>query len=308
VNPHGTEKPVVIWRNAKVGTRVFAPKPAVGPAGDPAVVAAAAARNIQVKDAKPLRELLSPEWAAKLNFGHSPDGTPLGPDDFATQGEGRFELPRPAAGAAALVFQVDAEIGKDRDTVVRIIFTNREDGKLTGIPTRALLGDPASKGYQRFKAGVLEMASILPPNAYGEPTPADKDPAPLPFDSSFNTPEHDEWVARVKYLRDDRFIYENILDDATRVQLDHAWSDLYSSFEYYDNYLDMLAKKFKLNLKVKHMSELNELQIAALPAEARKYIVLCAPPTSRCRRRSGPLVPGTWKTACVLHHWLGAVR
>ena len=27
---------------------------------------------------KPLRELLSPEWVAKLNFGHSPDGTPSG--------------------------------------------------------------------------------------------------------------------------------------------------------------------------------------------------------------------------------------
>jgi hypothetical protein len=271
VNPHGTAKPVVIWRNATVGTRVVAAKPAVGAAGDPVVLAAAAARNIQVKDAKPLREVLSPEWVAKLNFGHSPDGSPMGPDDFATEGEGRFELPRPA-GTAALVFQADAEIGKDRDTVVRIILTNREDGKLIGIPTRALLGDPKSRGFQVFKAGVLEMAALLPPNAYGEPTPADKDPAPLPFDSTFNTPEHDEWVARVKYLRDDRFIYENILDDAARIKLDHAWSDLHASFDYYDNYLDLLAKKFKLDLKVKHMSELNELQLASLPAEPRKYI------------------------------------
>lgn len=272
VNPNANSKPVIIWRNAVVGTRVLAPKSAVTAAGDPAAVAAAAARNFQVQNAKPLRELLSPEWVAKLNFGHAPDGSAMGPNDFATEGEGRFELPQAAPEAGAIVLQVDAEVGKDRDTVVRIIFTNRDDGKVFGIPTRALLGDPGSKGYAAFKAGVLEMVALLPPNAYAEPTPADKDPAPLPFDSRYNTPEHDEWVARIKYHRDDRFIYNNILDDATRLKLDRAWNDLYASFEYYDNYLDLLAKKFNLDLKIKHMQELNEVQLAALPAEARKYL------------------------------------
>ena len=263
-------KPVIIWRNAMVGTRVFGPKVAV--AGDPLVVAAAAAKNFQVRDAKPLRELLSPEWVAKLNFGHSPDGTEIGPNDFATVGEGRFELPQPDPAKVPLVLRVDAEIGKDRNTMVRIVFTNREDGKVAGIPTRALLGDANSKGYQAFKAGVFQMVALLPPNAYGEPTPADKDPAPLPFDSTYNTPEHDEWTARIKYIRDDRFIYNNILDDKTRLELDRAWTDLLYSFEYYDNYLDLFSKKFNLSLKIKHMSELNEVQLAALPAEARKYL------------------------------------
>lgn len=271
IDPHVSSKPVIIWRNARVGTRVFAPKP-VGVAGDPAVIAAAAARNVQVKDAKPLREWLTHDWVAKLNFGHSPDGTIMGPNDFATEGEGRFELPQQDPVAGPLVFQVDAELGTNRNTVVRIIFSNREDGKVPGIPTRALLSDPSSEGYRIFKAGVMQMVALLPPNAYGEPTPADKDPAPLPFDSTYNTPEHDEWVARIKYHRDDRFIYQNILDDETRAKLDRAWNDLYASFEYYDNYLDMLDRKFKLNLKLKHMSELSESRLSSLPPEARKYL------------------------------------
>lgn len=274
VNPNAMAQPVVIWRNAMVGTRAPAPKPqapvSAGP--DKAAVAAtvAAARTVQLQNLKPLRELLSPEWAAKLNFGHSPDGTPMGPNDFATAGQGMFEISREAGGAGIL--QVNGEIGKDRDTVVRIIFSNREDGKVPGIPTRALLGDPQSPGFHTFRNGVMELVALLPPNAYAEPTPADKDPAPLPFDSTFNTPEHDEFVGRVKYRRQDRFIYEKMLDDATRVKLDQAWNDLYASFAYHDNYVDMLDKKFKLNLNIKHVSELNEARVAALPAEARQYI------------------------------------
>ena len=63
-----------------------------------------------------------------------------------------------------------------------------------------------------------------------------------------------------------------MLDDATRVRLDNAWTDLRASFAYHDNYLRLLAEHFKLDLKVKHMSDLKQAQIDALPAEARKYI------------------------------------
>jgi hypothetical protein len=62
VNPNATAKPVIIWRNPRIGSRVFTR--AIPTAGDPALVAAAAARNVQIarkvqiKDAKPLREWL----------------------------------------------------------------------------------------------------------------------------------------------------------------------------------------------------------------------------------------------------------
>ncbi len=171
----------------------------------------------------------------------------------------------------AIDFQVDAAIGVDRDQVFRITIGDREEGP-RGIPTRAFVGDPQSAGYRKFKAGVLEFATILPPNSNIEPTPADKDPAPEPFDSTYNTPEHDAFVNDVKYVRGDRFVVENMLDEATRVRLDNAWTDLRSSFAYHDNYLRLLAEHFKLDLKVKHMSELKQAQIDALPAEARKYI------------------------------------
>ncbi len=272
INPNASAKPVIIWRNARIGKRISLAKDVAAETAEAGGVVLTN-RNSKIEDVKPLRQYLTREWLEKLNFGHSPDGTVLGPDDFATVGEGRFEVPQPPPGSPPLVFLSEAEIGKDRDTVVRIVFSTRDDGKIFGIPIRALLGDPPSKGYQTFKSGVLEMAAILPPNAYKEPTPADKDPAPLPFDSTYNTPEHDEWVGRIKYLRDDRFIYTYVLDDPTRVKLDQAWNDLFSSFEYFDNYADMLAKKFKLDLKVKHMSELTELQLASLPAEPRKFFL-----------------------------------
>ncbi len=218
----------------------------------------------------PLRTAVTEETARRLGFGKSPDGSEIGPDDFASDGSINFEVPLPQ-GVVAIDFQVDAAIGVDRDQVFRITIGDREEGP-RGIPTRAFVGDPQSAGYRKFKAGVLEFATILPPNSNIEPTPADKDPAPEPFDSTYNTPEHDAFVNDVKYVRGDRFVVENMLDEATRVRLDNAWTDLRSSFAYHDNYLRLLAEHFKLDLKVKHMSELNQAQIDALPAEARKYI------------------------------------
>jgi hypothetical protein len=140
-----------------------------------------------------------------------------------------------------------------------------------GIPVRALIGDPQSAGYRAFKVGVLELASLLPPNAYGEPTPADKDPIPLPFDSAYNVPEHDDFDTRVKYVRDDKFIYQHILEDADRKRVDYAWKDLYSSFAYHDNYLAILAAHYNFDLKGKHIGDLTRADFDAMPAEMRPY-------------------------------------
>jgi len=118
------------------------------------------------------------------------------------------------------------------------------------IPVRALLADPQTAGYRMFKTGVLELFSLMPPNSNSEPTPADKDPIPEPFPSAYNVPEHDEFDTRVKYVRDDRFIYQNILEDDVRVRVDHAWNDLYASFAYHDNYLSMIAEHFQVDLIV----------------------------------------------------------
>jgi hypothetical protein len=281
VNPMATGKPVIIWRNATIGFRTgFGRGPAQPVAGDQnatdqaaaaAVGAGAQRRGLPPVPRHPLREVVTDESAAQLAFGKSLDGAPVGPDDFASDSSVSFEVKLPQ-GVSVFDLQVDAEVGADRNQVFRVVFSDRADGSVRGIPVRAILGDPESKGYQTFKAGVLELAAIMPPNANGEPTPADKDPVPLPFDSTYNVPEHDDFDTTVKYIRDDRFIYEHMLDDATRARVDHAWNDLYASFEYHDHYVQLLAKHYNLDLKGKHISQLDEATLGAFPAEARQYM------------------------------------
>ncbi|MES1256791.1 MAG: DUF1592 domain-containing protein, partial [Acidobacteriota bacterium] len=271
VDPHAKAKPIVIWRNAMVGIRSAPPRAAAADAGAAVDPAVAARGRGAVQGAKPLRTVLSPEMAARLHFGESPDGTILGPNDFASDGSVSFEVPIPA-GAQGAVLQVDASIGSDHNAVMRVTFSDRADGPARGITVHAILGDPQSAGYSAFKAGFLELVKTLPPNSQGEPAPADKDPPPEPFDKTFNTPEHDAFDSRVKYIRDDKFIYDNMLDDATRARLDQAWNDLYASFEYHDNYVDLLATKYGLKLPGKKIADLDQATLDKLPAEPRRYI------------------------------------
>jgi mono/diheme cytochrome c family protein len=274
-------KPVVVWRNAKVlvrkagqGRGAAAPPPPVEEPveGAPVDAAALKARALPTGPTILLKDFVSPETAAKLGFGKSPDGSEVGPNDFVTVGNtASIQLPVPE-GAVGFVLQVDATVGKNHDEVVRITFSNRADGPPPGIPVHAMVGDMQSAGYRKFKAGVMELVALLPPRSNSEATPADKDPPPLPFDPTYNTPEHDAFDNNVRFQREDRFIVENILDDATRVKLDQAWNDLHSSFDYHDQYLQLLADHFKLTLKSKKMADLTAADVEAMPEEARKYV------------------------------------
>lgn len=280
VNPAMGEKPVVIWRNLTVAFRPIIRRTPVK-AGESVVVtaeeqAAAAALRKGILPPGPrqkLREIASPETAVKVNFGHSPDGTQIGADDFASAGSTMIEIPMPESKEPmALNLQVEAELGSNRDQVVRITISDRPDGQTRGTPTRALVGDMASAGYKTFRQGVMEFATLLPPNSHSEPTPADRDPIPEPFDNDYNVPEHDEFVQKIKYIRDDRFVVENLLDDATKTRLDHAWNDLFASFEYYNLYLRMLGNHYGVDLKDKDITQMDKAQIAAFPAEMQKYV------------------------------------
>jgi hypothetical protein len=282
VNPATIEEPVIIWRNLTIGFRPFARRAQVKAGESPIVLAeeAQTLANLRRGIAPPgarqtLRALVSDETARRLNFGESPDGVPLGPDDFASKGSVMFEVPMPATpeGPMSLNLQVDVELGANRDQVVRILIADRADGMTRGQPTRALVGDMTSAGYKAFRAGVMEYAALLPPNSHGEPTPADKDPVPDPFDNTYNVPEHDEFVQKVKYHRDDRFVVENLIDNATRARLDQAWNDLYASFEYHDNYLRLLARHYGFDLKGKGITQMDKAAISALPAEMRQYVI-----------------------------------
>ncbi len=244
-NPTRNVKPAVLWREASVRFR----KP-----GD------VRQRRTDNSAARvPLKDVLTEASIAKLKPDEA--GT------FASEGSISFDVKVPD-GISVFDLQVEAGLGADRDQVLRVTISDRADGGTRGVPVWGLVGDPQSAGYREFKAGVFEFARILPPNSHGEPTPADKDPIPEPFDNTYNVPEHDEFVVKVKYIRDDRFVVEKILDPATRARLDHAWNDLYASFEYHDAYLDLLAKHFKHDLKGKGAVE---TKLEELPAEMQKY-------------------------------------
>ena len=277
VAPGTSAAPAVVWRNAKIVTRaVVAPAArgaADGAAAAPAVAAQAAGRGGPgpVLSTVSLRSMLSPDAAASLHFGASPDGTSLGPDDFAATGPLSFVVDVPAGGNI-LELQADAELGQDRNAVIRVMISDRPEGTARDASQRVVLGDSGSAGYKTFRANIAEYVALLPPNSNGEANPADKDPVPPPFDNTYNSPEHDAFVLKVKYQRNDRFFTENMVDGADRVLLDRAWIDLFDSWPYHDAYLGMLVDHYGLKVASRHIQDLDAVQIAMQPAEARPYL------------------------------------
>ncbi len=278
VAPGASATPVVIWRNPRVVTRAAAGPgrgaPGTGVAGaaaTPAQTAAGRGGPGPILSTQSLRSVLPPDVAAALAFGTSSDGTAIGPDDFATAGPVSFTVDVPAGGNV-IEFQADAELGKDRNAVVRVMLSAQPEGTARDALQRVVLGDPQSAGYKAFRANMAEYVSLLPPNSHGEANPADKDPVPPPFDNTYNSPEHDAFVLKVKYQRNDSFFTENMVDGADRTRLNHAWNDLFGSWPYHDAYLGMLADHFNLSLKSRRIEELDAVQIAAQPAAVRSYL------------------------------------
>ncbi len=152
------------------------------------------------------------------------------------------------------------------------MMTDRPEGSARDAIQRVLIGDPASAGYKRFRAGIAEYVALLPPNSHGEANPADKDPVPPPFDNTYNSPEHDAFVLKVKYQRNDSFFTANLVDGPDRARLNQAWNDLFGSWPYHDAYLDMLADHYGLTLKSRHVKDMTPAAIAALPEAVRPYL------------------------------------
>jgi uncharacterized protein DUF1592/uncharacterized protein DUF1588/uncharacterized protein DUF1595/uncharacterized protein DUF1585 len=279
VNPRSGAAPAVIWRNPRIVTRAAAVPGRGGPgaAGDPVAaatgVAAGRGRGVAgpILSIQSLRTALPADAARTLAFGTSPDGTAIGADDFATTGMVSFTIDVPL-GSNVLEFQADAELGTDRNAVVRITISDRAEGSPRDASQRVLLGDPQSVGYETFRGHMAEYVSLLPPNSHGEANPADKDPVPPPFDNTYNSPEHDAFVMKVKYQRNDRFFTDNMVDGPDRVRLNQAWNDLFGSWPYHDAYLGMLADHYGVQLKSRRIQDLDAVQLAALPAGIRPHV------------------------------------
>jgi hypothetical protein len=260
VNPTPGLTPAVIWRNPRIVTRGPSPGGGRGRGAGPVLAT------------QPLRAMLSSDAAGALHFGAATDGTIVGPDDFATTGPVSFTIDVPAGGNV-LELQTDVELGSDRNAVLRVAISERPEGSPRDAGQRAIIADPKSAGYGAFRSHIAEYLALLPPNSHGEANPADKDPVPPPFDNTYNSPEHDAFVLKVKYQRDDRFFTDNIVDGSERVRLNQAWNDLFGSWPYHDAYLGMLADHFKVTLKSRRVADLTPAAIAALPAPMRPHVV-----------------------------------
>jgi len=275
VNPGSGTTPAVIWRNPRIVTRaVVTPgRGAPGAAGAVATAGTGPGRGAAgpILSTQTLRAALPPDAAAALRFGASADGSVIGPDDFATTGPVSFTIDVPPGGNV-LEFQVDAELGKDRDAVARVTISDRAEGSPRDAAQRVVFGDPHSVGYETFRKHIAEYVSLLPPNSHGEANPADKDPVPPPFDDTYNSPEHDAFVLKVKYQRNDKFFTENMVDGADRAGLNAAWNDLFGSWPYHDAYLGMLSEHYGLKLKSNRIEDFGPADIAALPIAVRPYV------------------------------------
>ncbi|MEP7366530.1 MAG: DUF1592 domain-containing protein, partial [Acidobacteriota bacterium] len=253
-NPNSKDKPYIVWRNAKV--RFLKADRSGGPS-------------------TAMLPYLDEESRVKLNLGNGPDGAKIGPDEFVTTGESTifFDI-NTTPEASAVAVEIDAEIlsGSAGDAVLRVTVADREDLSKGRPPANAIMANPDSPGYKTWKANVLEFADNLPQTSHGEPTPADRDPIPLPWNNDYNQPERDRFHTQLKYFRDDKFLVEKMLDDPTRLRLEQAWSDLYSSFSFHPIFLQFLTEKYQLDFKGKKIGDLTKADIDALAPEPRMYV------------------------------------
>jgi hypothetical protein len=177
--------------------------------------------------------------------------------------------------AARLYVEVELDIEHGADRIVRCRIA---DGAVAGETaaevgdTSTLLGDPASEAASEWRRGVAEFARLLPEVSHREPTPSDRDPIPPPFDNTYNMPERNHFHYAIKYHRDDEFLVQHVLDEAARVQLDQAWTDLLTSFDYHDAYLRFVAEKFGIDLGGKGIAGLTQDAIDGFAEEPRSFI------------------------------------
>lgn len=227
-----------------------------------------------------LRSCIAPDTIEQLQFGRHPvEDVVIDADDFVLGGDKTIllRLLVPAdMQSARLTVEVELDVKHASNRIVRCrIADHSVEGKTVASvgATSTLLGDPTSDEVSRWQVGVAEFAMLMPEVSQREPAPSDRDPIPLPFDSTYNMPERNHFHTAIKYHRDDRFLVENILDDATRRELDEAWTDLLTSFEYHDLNWQFVAKKFGIQLPESRVADLDQKGFSLIPDETQAMVV-----------------------------------
>ncbi|MDA1017095.1 MAG: DUF1592 domain-containing protein [Planctomycetota bacterium] len=251
----------------------------------------------QLEDPKPLRNSLSARIVKQLKFGDHPRGGEVGPDDFVSVGTKpvSFELPIPeGARSARMLVTAKLDIEHGEDCIVRCSIRQLEETD-QGKSVSGLLANPKNASFASWRDGVLEFARLLPQASHQEPAPSDRDPIPAPLDASYNNPERNFFHTRIKYFRDDEFLVNNVLNAATRRELDQAWADLLTSFEYHDTWLQVLDRKYGLDLNQRRIDDLDDAWISKAPPESRRYLTSLKAERNRFRRMSDAAEIRHWK-------------
>jgi len=232
----------------------------------------------QTLSTHPFIEVASPETMDLLKVGTGFDGETIDENDFVTYGVSNFKvefanLPEIARVQFLVEVVLDTEHGDDG--LVRIEMTDG-DGKGDNIAATGnasvLLADPESPQLETWKTGLFEFAQNLPQVSHREATPSDRDRIPLPFDNAYNKPERNYYHTAVKYHRYDNFLTEKILDRDQTQQLEHAWTDLLTSFDFHDTVFRFTDSKYNLQSPVETVSEVEKEWIKTLPDEAYGYV------------------------------------
>lgn len=226
---------------------------------------------------EPLSRALSAASAEKLQFGRHPAGAKIASDDFVLGNTDKLELDfavPPGATSAQLIVDARLDAEQGDECVVRCTLADGVSPDETVASTgaySALLADPNGASYRWLKPGIEEFARKLPEISHREPAPSDRDPIPAPVDGTYNSAERNHFHAKLKYHRDDRFLVEHLLDDDARRQLDQAWVDLLTSFDYHDEFYRVVAQKYHLPAD-RRIASLDAAWIASLPDEPRGYV------------------------------------
>ncbi len=228
---------------------------------------------------RPFREVLPTQQQAVFGAGSSEANaeTKVERDELLTVGAQRYvfdiQIPR---GADRADIDVEARllVGSG-DHVVRCSITDLTGDKETEADTgrvSAVLADSRGEAAKQWQLSANEFARALPQISHREPAPSDRDPIPAPWDTSYNNAERNDFHYRIKYHREDQFLVESVLDDAGRVELEAAWHDLLTSFDYHDLYFAFTRDKLQLELENGSVAELADAEIDLLPDNARSIV------------------------------------
>ena len=254
--------------------------PAAERAGpDPAVIFSDAEAEFSYidrieRDPVPLMSVLSEEQLQSLRFGVNADGEPIQATEFVVRsGQSRtieFDLPDNSRSVEILVrARLDAKLS--RDSVVRCSIEDLTNDR--GRSYSTLLRDRDSRSIDRWEAGLQEFAAALPQISHREPAPSDRDPIPAPYDNAYNLPERNYFHTAIKYHRDDRFLTRHLLSDAAAAELEIAWTDLLTSFDYHDVNFRFVTKKHGIEIGDRTIDSIDQDWIGTLPMETRRHVV-----------------------------------